>query len=184
MATILLLIVCSFFDLRYYRIPNFITVPAVVLGLAIGFVSGGTDGLVLSAVGMAVGFGVFLVPFILGGMGGGDVKLMAAVGALVGWPLVVWAALLSCVVGLFAAVAKAIWKGTLWMLLVNTWQITRNMLVGLILRRPAEEIKTVTRIQSAARVPFGVAIAVGTLWAMLLQYLVAKGIVQEMPYFF
>ncbi len=66
---------------------------------------------------------------------------------------------------------------------MNTWLVAKNTLVGVILRRPAEEIKMVTRIKAAAYVPFGAAIAVGTLWAVLLQCAMAKGLVDNLPYF-
>ena len=132
---------------------------------------------------MVVGFAALLIPFLLSGVGGGDVKLMAAVGALVGWPLVIWAILLSCVVGLFGAIVKAIWEGRFIKLLANTWLLVANTFIALILRRPIEEIKTAAKVQAAVYVPFGVAIAVGTAWAMLLQYLIAKGIIGNLPYF-
>lgn len=170
-------------DIRHHRIPNWLTLPSVVAGLVLWYCIGGVEGLKLSAGGLTVGFIVFLIPFALGGMGGGDVKLMAAVGALIGWPLVIWAILLSCIVALFGTIAKAIWKGRFLKLITNTWFITKNTLIALALRRPAAEIKEVTKIQAAVYVPFGVAIAIGTTWAILLQYLMTKGIVNYLPYF-
>ena len=170
-------------DLRQHRIPNWLTLPAVIIGLALWYFGSGIEGLKLSAAGMAAGFIVFLVPFALGGMGGGDVKLMAADGALVGWPLVIWVILLSCVAALFGAIAKAIWQGRFVRQLTSTWFIMKNTLMALALRRPVTEIKTDTKVQAAAYVPFGAAIAVGTLWAILLQYLIAEGFVSNLPYF-
>ena len=79
-------------DLRSFKIYNALTLPLVVWGLAYHGINAGFAGLADSAAGMAVGFGVFFVVFLLGGMGGGDVKLMAGVGAWLGcrssswWP--------------------------------------------------------------------------------------------------
>ena len=173
----------SWNDIRHHRIPNWLTLPSVVVGLVSWFIIGGVEGLKISAGGMLVGFGVFLIPFALGGMGGGDVKLMAAVGALIGWPLIIWAILLSCVTALFGAVAKAIWQGRFIKLITNTWFMIKNTLIVLALRRPLSEIKDVTRIQAAVYVPFGAAIAIGTIWAILLQYAINKGIIGSLPYF-
>jgi prepilin peptidase CpaA len=170
-------------DLKHHRIPNWLTLPSIIVGLLLCYFDGGIEGLKSSAIGLTVGFTIFLIPFALGGMGGGDVKLMAAVGALIGWPLVVWAILLSCIVALFGAIAKAIWKGRFTRLLVNTGFIIKNTLIALALRRPVAEIKEVTRIQAAVYVPFGAAIAIGTIWAMLLQYVINQGIVGQLPYF-
>lgn len=182
-VTFVVLAIAVWKDLQSNKIPNWLTLPSIVIGLALCYFDNGLIGLKLSAIGLGVGFVVFLIPFALGGMGGGDVKLMAAVGALIGWPLVVWAVLLSCVTALFGAVAKAIWKGRFLKLLTNTWLIIKNTLIALAMRRPATEIKEVTRIQAAVYVPFGVAIAIGTLWALLLQYLISEGMVSGLPYF-
>ena len=172
----------AWWDLRYKRIPNWLTLPACALGFLLWTIIGGRLGLKQCLLGFGAGSLVFLIPFLLSGMGGGDVKLMAAVGALVGWPLIIWVALLSCIVALFAVAAKSIWKGTFVRLIVNTWLITRNTLIGLMLRRSCSEIKEVTKIQTAVYVPFGAAIAVGTIWAVVLQYLVIAKDVVQLPY--
>ena len=71
-------------DVRSRRIPNWLTVTAFVLGLLFNIVVGGMPGLWLSLGGFAVGFGTLLVLWLIGGGGGGDVKLMGAVGSWVG----------------------------------------------------------------------------------------------------
>lgn len=71
-------------DLRSRRIPNLLTVPAMVLGLALHAATGGWGGLLLALGGLGLGLGLMLVPFLFGVMGAGDVKLMAAAGAFLG----------------------------------------------------------------------------------------------------
>ncbi len=79
------------YDVRYRRIPNWLTVSGVLIGLALNTFTGRNDlrpgwpGLRFSLIGLAVGFGIYVVFYALHAMGAGDVKLMAAVGALVGW---------------------------------------------------------------------------------------------------
>jgi len=72
-------------DLRFNRIPNWLTCPALLLGLALN-ASHGWLGLRSALLGMLAGGGIFLAVWLAKGMGGGDVKLMAALGALAGWP--------------------------------------------------------------------------------------------------
>lgn len=74
-------------DLRTGRIPNLLTYPCLLAGLALGAISGGLGGLGLALAAMLAGGGVFLAAFLIGAGGGGDVKLMAALGAITGAPL-------------------------------------------------------------------------------------------------
>ena len=86
-------------DLRHRVISNWITLGALACGLVYHVARHGPVGLLMAASGAALGFVAFLLFYLLGGMGGGDLKLMAGFGALLG-PSLVWiAALLACVIG-------------------------------------------------------------------------------------
>ena len=86
MVLLILLLTAAVFDVLYRRIPNWLTVSGVVLALAMNTVIGTPEaGVVFSLVGLAVAFGIYSGLYSLRAMGAGDVKLMAAVGALVGW---------------------------------------------------------------------------------------------------
>lgn len=71
-------------DLRFRTISNWTTLGAMVAGVAYHTVTGGWSELGSSLLGLVVGFCAFLVFYLLGGMGGGDVKLMAGFGAILG----------------------------------------------------------------------------------------------------
>ena len=71
-------------DLRTRRIPNWLTVTAAISGLAFHCLVSTREGLLFSLGGFAVGFGILFVLWIIGGGGGGDVKLMGAIGAWLG----------------------------------------------------------------------------------------------------
>ncbi len=91
-------------DLWRRQISNKITVGALALGLGAQSVLYGLKGLGNSLLGTFLGFIVFLVFFLLGGMGAGDVKLMAGFGAVLGAGQTLQAAFLTAIVGgLFAA---------------------------------------------------------------------------------
>jgi prepilin peptidase CpaA len=86
-------------DLRSRNISNWTSGGAVVAGLAVHGWYNGLPGLRSAATGAVVGFVVFLIFYLLGGMGGGDVKLMAGFGSLLGSDLIVHASFLTALCG-------------------------------------------------------------------------------------
>lgn len=93
-------------DLRRRHISNWLTGGGAAAGLLLGLATGGWRGLAAALAGAAVGFVVFLLFYLVGGMGGGDVKLMAAFGALMGPGGAVVAAVLGAIAG---ALVAAVW---------------------------------------------------------------------------
>ena len=84
-ALLALLVGAAIYDVRYRRIPNWLTVTGVLVGLLINFLIGPPEGGILFALeGLGVAFFVYLVLYAIRAMGAGDVKLMAAVGTLAG----------------------------------------------------------------------------------------------------
>ncbi len=92
-------------DLRRRQIANWIPVVALVSGLAWQVSQSGWRGALDSVLGTVAGFAVFLVFYLLGGMGGGDVKLMAGFGALLGARRLFEASLWTAGIGGLLAVA-------------------------------------------------------------------------------
>lgn len=74
----------SITDLWKGKIYNWMTFPVMLAGLIIGFLQGGTNGLIFSALGLAAGLGLFILGFIWGGIGAGDIKMLMALGTLTG----------------------------------------------------------------------------------------------------
>jgi prepilin peptidase CpaA len=77
-------LVAAIIDVRTRKIPNWFTVPVLAGGLLFHSITGGWGGLLTAVGGFATGFGILLVLWLTGGGGGGDVKLMGAVGAWLG----------------------------------------------------------------------------------------------------
>lgn len=83
-------IVAAFMDSFRFKVYNVLTLPLIASGLLYHGVTGGWAGLGLSFSGLLVGFGLLLIPFLMGGIGAGDVKLLAGVGAWTGLPWIVY----------------------------------------------------------------------------------------------
>ncbi|BDC50884.1 hypothetical protein F183_A32000 [Bryobacterales bacterium F-183] len=100
-------------DLARREIPNWIPVAAVTGGLAAAAWTGGWSGFGSSLLGTVLGFLVFLVFYLLGGMGGGDVKLMAGIGAILGAGRMLEASLWTAGLGGIFAVLALGWSALL-----------------------------------------------------------------------
>jgi prepilin peptidase CpaA len=83
-TTSLIVTVALVTDLKSRRIPNQLTYGGALVGLLIQMISHGGEGALLSVLGWVVGISLLLVPYLLGGMGAGDVKLLGAIGAVMG----------------------------------------------------------------------------------------------------
>lgn len=98
-ATVALCALAAVLDVRTHRVPNVLTMGAMLAGLAVHGATGGQGSLLHSLAGLGLGLALFFPFFALGGLGAGDVKLLGAIGAWVGAEQVVWVALYSCIAG-------------------------------------------------------------------------------------
>jgi prepilin peptidase CpaA len=106
-------------DLRSRRVPNAVTFPAIVAGVATHTLATGASGAVHAALGCLAGGALFFPFFAIGGLGGGDVKLMAALGAWIGPGAALWTALYGACAGGVMAVAVALSHGYLRQAITN-----------------------------------------------------------------
>jgi prepilin peptidase CpaA len=106
-------------DIWKFKVYNVLTVPVMFGGLAYHAFIGGWAGLGGSAVGLAFGFAILLLFYTMGGMGAGDVKLMAAVGAWLGMPLTFYVFIASALAGGVYAVALLALAGGFKELIMN-----------------------------------------------------------------
>lgn len=150
-------------DVRASRIPNTLTLLGVVTGLVAHAVLPAGLGVGAALAGAAAGLLVFLPFFVLGGMGGGDVKLMAAVGAWLGWPAILTAALTIAIVGGVVALAVAISRGYLRQALGNLLALARFWIVAGVRPEPSLTLAE----GRGPRLPYAVPVLLGvlvTLW--------------------
>jgi prepilin peptidase CpaA len=154
-----LLITAIYTDLRWSRIPNWLTFSAMGIGIVVQAWIGGLHGALYSIAGLGVGTGLFVLPYACRAIGAGDVKLMAAIGSILGSSGALSVALLSVLVGgLYALGAMAYqWgvAGTSRKLTFATYGAFVSGVTG------------VGDLRLPFRLRYGLAIAAGTLLFLL-----------------
>ncbi len=154
-------VLAAAWDLLKGRIPNQLTYSGIVAGLALRAFVGGWRGMGDGLAAGLVGGGLFFLFFLVRGMGAGDVKLMAAVGCLVGLQQTLVVMLASAIAGGVLALGYAIFHRRGVSTLRNVGVLVRfHLLLGL---QPHPEINL--QNPQSIKVPYAVAIAVGTLYA-------------------
>ena len=150
-------------DVRHRRIPNVLTFGSAAAALLFHGLAGGTGGLVMAVEGWAVGAAIFVLPFFLRGLGGGDVKLVAALGAWLGPSDALWLAVYTGIAGGVLALVVAVGRGYLRQALRNIWLLLMHWTVTGIrpLREVSLESSAGPRLAYAIPILFGTVI---TLW--------------------
>ena len=163
LAAVLVALAACVTDLRSRKIPNMLTLGAAIAAFAYGAVSGGWPGLGWAVAGWAAGLAVFLPFFLLRGIGGGDVKLMAALGAWLGPITALWVGAFAGLAGGPLALLVAASSGYLKQAFSNVWGLLTFWRVMGLKAHPALTLETTT----APRLPYALPILVGlvvTLW--------------------
>ena len=156
-----ILIVAAVIDGWILKVPNWLTFPLVLAGWAAGAYCGGFSGLVWSMAGTLVGLGLLLPAYAIGGMGAGDVKLMAGIGAWIGATATFYAFCVSAVIGGVIAVAMVLFRRRWHHHLLQFFKIVDEILV---IRNPdALSAIAAERKSSMLLLPYGIPIALGTI---------------------
>ena len=153
-------------DLRSRRIPNVLTFGGALAAAIFHTVNSGGAGLLSSLAGWGLGVAFFFLPFALGGMGGGDVKLVGALGAWLGPALTVWVALYTGIAGGILALVVALARGYLKHALANIRLLLTHWSVAGIGR--VDEISLAG--SAGPRLAYAIPIFAGTLVTLWLHY--------------
>jgi prepilin peptidase CpaA len=159
--TLAVLAIATVTDLRSRRIPNWLVLPYLAAGIAASVWQHGWSGLGHSLAGFALGAAAFGVLFFMGGMGMGDVKLMAAIGAWVGASQLLIAIVLTGLVGGVIALCWALSAGFLGELLSGSG----DLMFGWKQRGLKPHPELVLSNPRARKMPYAPAIAIGTLFS-------------------
>lgn len=158
-AMVLVALLAAICDARTGKIPNVLTLPALVLGIALNGIMSGPMGLLRSALGVVVCGAVPLLLFRMRALGGGDVKLFAALGSLAGVALGIEAQLYGFLAAGVFALFWLTWNGKLWRTFANSFFLATNVLLPESRRRAIEP-----ELMSSLRL--GVSIFAGTTLAV------------------
>ena len=150
-------------DVRARRIPNWLSYGSLAVALALRGALESWHGLEQALGGMLVGGGIFFVLFLAGGMGAGDVKLMAAVSAWAGLRQSGSLLLATALAGGILAVLYMVSYRRVASTVVNAGQLLRFHVTSGIKPHPELSLEG----QTSLRMPYGLAIAAGTLYLFL-----------------
>jgi prepilin peptidase CpaA len=157
----LILIEAAIIDGRCLRVPNWLTFHFLAGGLIFAFWKGGSALLLTSIAGASVGLLTLLPLYSIGGMGAGDVKLMAGVGAWIGPWLAVWAFVSTALVGAVIALAMIVQSGELYRHVAMMHSIGLEVLT---IRNPVTlSERAAQRKPTMKLLPYGIPIAIGSI---------------------
>ena len=174
-ATVVLIasVVATVTDVRSFRIHNLLTLPLLISGLIYHGIVNGTTGLAGSFLGVLLGFGMLVFFFVLGGVGAGDVKFLAGIGAWLGMPNTFYVFLASSLAAGVYALILMVLHGTgveIRVRLQIVWQ--RVCAVG---RHLGAEERVETQVERTDRrrrvIPFAAMVAVGLIALWIISWL-------------
>lgn len=113
------ILLASWIDYAQRRVPNWLNASLIVVGFVVQAAYFGASGVWTGALGLLTGFGLLIVPWLMHGMGAGDVKLMAAIGVWLGPLLTLYSFAVGALIGGVAAVVMIVSTGRLKMASAN-----------------------------------------------------------------
>src|SRR3984885_8758252 len=163
-ASLLCATLSAVYDVRSRRIPNFITLPAMVFGLILHAALGGWRQLVTAAAGGLICGFIFFVFHLAGGMGAGDVKLITAAGCIAGLPHIGTLLILTSLAGGVMAIALALYRRRFKETILNMCALAvHHTTAGLA---PHHELNVGN--SKTLRLPYALAIAAGSALSLCL----------------
>ncbi len=159
--------ICIYTDLKERKIFNKVTFSGITAGLILNTIFQASphleSGLLFSLQGLALGLILFFIPFSFGGLGAGDLKLLAMVGAFQGWPFVGWT-------GLYGAIAGGLVSLYVMIVNKNVRGAIGAQLTSLTLALLHKLKFDMTNVQSSGyRFPYSIALAAGMLCTILFK---------------
>ncbi|HEV3338744.1 MAG TPA: prepilin peptidase [Pirellulales bacterium] len=155
------LVVAAVIDGWKLKVPNWLTFPLILSGWIYCGAAFGWAGLGYSMLGTAAGLAMLLPLYAIGGMGAGDVKLLAGVGAWVGTTVTLYSFCLSAVIGGVIALAMVAWRRAWEKHQSQFWMILAEIVT---IRKP-DQLAAIAagRKSSMLLLPYGIPIAIGTI---------------------
>jgi prepilin peptidase CpaA len=158
------LVVAAIIDGLKLKVPNWLTFPMIISGWIYSAAFSpfaGWEGLLYSVVGTVVGLGLLLPAYAIGGMGAGDVKLLAGIGAWVWGTATLYAFAVSAIVGGVIAVLMVVVRKSWFKHQSQFWMIANEILTV----KDPEKLAAIAaeRKPSMMLLPYGIPIAIGSI---------------------
>ena len=158
------ILLASWIDYSQQRVPNWLNLALIVVGFGVQGAFFGWSGMVVGFWGLCTGFGLLIIPWMMHGMGAGDVKLMAAIGVWIGPTLTFYSFALGALVGGAAAVVMILASGRLHMAYVNLTTIMTKCSSRQTLFSEMGSAKSFGA--TSQLLPYGVPLTAGTLFVL------------------
>lgn len=155
---LLITLVGGVHDLLTKRIPNWLTLPSIVIGIALQFYTSGFAGAMDALLAIGLAFILYFPIHAVGKMGAGDVKLLMAGGAFLGWKGTLFVAIVAILIGAFYALVEIAFRKRLWAVVSTTYSFMRSVMVpGLVVEK--------LKIDESRKFAFGICISLAVaLW--------------------
>jgi len=154
-------IVAITFDLRWHKIPNKLCVIAIFGGLALNVYYEQFGGLLNAGLGMILAFVLLIPAFVTRMLGAGDIKLMIGIGALIGPQWLLWSLALGIIAGSVTSIALIIWQTGLGGIVKTFKRYWHCLYLRHYFKPEPDEA-------AGQKIPYAPALALGWLWASLL----------------
>lgn len=159
----LILIISILTDIRNRKILNIVTLPAILLAFIYHFSTSGLEGFLFSGQGFLVGLGLLIIPFIMGGIGAGDVKLLAAVGAWKGTIFILYTGIYAGIIGGLIAIFILIKRKEL------IFTLKRMLFSTVFLKSTKGSLLVKDDVIGSFSIPYAVPIAIGALVTFFME---------------
>ncbi|MDC3413853.1 A24 family peptidase [Terrihalobacillus insolitus] len=165
LAIALILSISVITDLRNRKILNIVTLPAIFVAIIYHFFTTGMEGFLFSGQGFLVGLGLLFIPFLLGGIGAGDVKLLAAIGAWSGTIFVLYTGIYAGIMGGLIAMFILIKRKQL------RFTITNMLTTAVSLKGTKGSLHMKEETNQVLSIPYAIPIAIGAMLTILMETL-------------
>lgn len=152
------ILIAFYLDVRYHRIPNWLTMSGIIIGLIYYGIDGGFSGILFSLLGILAGGGILLIFYLFKGVAAGDVKLFAAIGAISGVRFTLYSLMYSVLLAGLIGVIMILLRKDLMMRVY--YGITRFF--KSLLRRDMKDLEEY-KTKEAIRFPFMYAVLPGII---------------------
>lgn len=162
---LILLCVCCYTDLRAQKIYNIFLFPAILIAFTINFLNGGLFACFDSFKGLFLGIALLIIPFVAGGMGAGDVKLLGVIGAFKGPEFVFIAFIAAAIIGGVFSICLLVKQGKFQMTVKKVYYLFMNRLMHIPVASGFNNLESAVQGESF---PYALAIGLGVILAYIM----------------